>query len=159
MAGCAGGAPGRAAACGGAPAHRARCLACLALLLLQGAARIYVEGLRPWLLRWQPALDGFCAAVLTSLVRRGRVARLQPPAALACGSRLGEPRRLSTQPLPPPPLPAPIWQRRPELAVCGEALHHFLSRTPVLEWLVRGPDGRPAPRSGGAFITDGGDAR
>ncbi len=37
----------------------------------KGAARLYVEGLRPWLARVQPQLDDFLAALLRSLVRRG----------------------------------------------------------------------------------------
>lgn len=35
----------------------------------EGAARLYVEGLRPWLARVQPQLDDFLAALLRSLRR------------------------------------------------------------------------------------------
>lgn len=39
----------------------------------------------------------------------------------------------------------------------GEAAHAFAARTPVLEWFVREPEGRPpAPR---AFITDSAEPR
>lgn len=49
----------------------------------EGAARLYIEGLRPQLAAWQPALDEFLAALLRSLVgRNGRWwVRLQPRAA------------------------------------------------------------------------------
>lgn len=33
--------------------------------------------------------------------------------------------------------------QRPELAALGHALHEVFARVPVLEWFVRGPDGRP----------------
>ncbi|EFN59233.1 hypothetical protein CHLNCDRAFT_138216 [Chlorella variabilis] len=77
----------------------------------EGAQRLYVEGLRPWLATWQPTLDEFLASLLRSL-------------------------------------------RRPEVQMVSEGLHQFASRTPFLEWFVRGPDGRPRPRRQ-AFITDG----
>ncbi|KAL4853626.1 HVA22-like protein k [Chlorella vulgaris] len=44
--------------------------------------------------------------------------------------------------------------RRPELLLVAEGLHVFCSKTPVLEWFVRGPNGRPQQRRP-AFITDG----
>ena len=50
-----------------------------------------------------------------------------------------------------------LLQRRPELQLLGGTLHHFASRTPVLEWFVRGPDGRPRPPPSSLpppFITD-----
>lgn len=34
----------------------------------EGAVRVYIEGLRPWLLRWQPALDDTLAALLRAFV-------------------------------------------------------------------------------------------
>lgn len=37
----------------------------------EGAVRVYLEGLRPWLARVQPQLDDFLAALLRSLVGRG----------------------------------------------------------------------------------------
>lgn len=53
-----------------------------------------------------------------------------------------------------PHLPVPLLQRRPELQMVSEGLHAFASRTPFLEWFVRGPDGRPRARPQQAFITD-----
>lgn len=35
----------------------------------EGAARLYVEGMRPWLATWQPTLDDFLASMLRSLRR------------------------------------------------------------------------------------------
>ncbi|PSC76496.1 HVA22 k [Micractinium conductrix] len=77
----------------------------------EGAGRVYLEGLRPYLARWQPTVDDFLASLLRSL-------------------------------------------RRPELQMVSEGLHAFASRTPFLEWFVRGPDGRPRARPQQAFITD-----
>ena len=37
----------------------------------EGAQRLYVEGLRPWLATWQPTLDEFLASLLRSLVSEG----------------------------------------------------------------------------------------
>lgn len=37
----------------------------------EGAQRIYIEGIRPWLLRYQPALDHGLAALLHTLVSAG----------------------------------------------------------------------------------------
>ena len=34
---------------------------------------------------------------------------------------------------------------RPEMVAVAAAVHMVLSRIPVLEWFVRGPDGRPIP--------------
>ncbi len=50
---------------------------------------------------------------------------------------------------------------RPEMQAMAAAIHEVLSRIPVLEWFVRGPDGRPlppplrrpSPPPNGGFIT------
>ncbi|GAB4822768.1 hypothetical protein N2152v2_009814 [Parachlorella kessleri] len=52
---------------------------------------------------------------------------------------------------------------QPELQAAGEHINHLLSKVPLLEWFVRGPDGEPVhppPPGRPAFITDttaGGD--
>lgn len=49
------------------------------------------------------------------------------------------------------------YVHRPEMQAMSAAIHEVLARIPVLEWFVRGPDGRPLPPSrrsgGGGFIT------
>ena len=127
----------------------------------EGAQRVYIEGIRPWLLRYQPALDGFLAALLRSLVRGaaggGGAARLH--AALVVWPQLQEHAGVIAQctlgaPDVPacctPPAPHLLSQRRPEVQAAAEACHHFAQQVPVLEWFVRAPGGRPT-----RAITDG----
>lgn len=50
------------------------------------------------------------------------------------------------------------YVQRPELLAAAAAVHEVLSRIPVLEWFVRGPDGKKLPKpknsgAGGSFIT------
>ncbi|KAG7672247.1 hypothetical protein Ndes2526B_g06766 [Nannochloris sp. 'desiccata'] len=57
------------------------------------------------------------------------------------------------------------YVNRPEIQAMAAAIHEVMARIPVLEWFVRGPDGRPLPplrkrpsASGGggsSFITGG----
>jgi hypothetical protein len=39
----------------------------------EGAQRLYVEGLRPFLATWQHSIDDFLASLMRSLVRQARV--------------------------------------------------------------------------------------
>ena len=51
------------------------------------------------------------------------------------------------------------YMSRPEILAAGAAVQEVFSRIPVLEWFVRGPDGKPLPRpkssssDRGSFIT------
>jgi hypothetical protein len=54
------------------------------------------------------------------------------------------------------------YVNRPEMQAVAAAIHEVLSKIPVLEWFVRGPDGMPLPPlrrrppssgSGGGFIS------
>ena len=55
------------------------------------------------------------------------------------------------------------YLNRPEMQAIAAAIHEVLARIPVLEWFVRGPDGKPLPPlrksrppgGGGNFITGG----
>ncbi len=38
-----------------------------------------------------------------------------------------------------------MWAARPEVAAAAATLHEVCARIPVVEWFVRGPDGRPLP--------------
>ena len=48
-----------------------------------------------------------------------------------------------------------MYMKRPEMVAIAAAVHEVLSRIPILEWFVRGPDGRPLrpPRPPSGFIT------
>lgn len=62
----------RCAVCTRLPIHHQPSLPCLGA---EGAQRIYIEGLRPWLLKYQPVLDQGLAALLHAL-RRPELAAL-----------------------------------------------------------------------------------
>lgn len=121
-----------------------------AFMAAEGAQRIYIEGLRPWLLKYQTTLDHSLAVLLHALVGAVSGCGLRGgglgsgPCRLCCCwcrrrccrcSNCSQARRSRGPTLHAGlrPWPPPVLQRRPELAMLGEAVHHFAQQTPILE--------------------------